>query len=54
MQRLEYGTDVNAFSHYSGERAGVIITSEYTVCIVWKGLICGVSGLGANDQRLTG
>ena len=30
------------------------ITSAYTVCIVWKGLICVVSGLDARGWLLTG
>ena len=44
---------VSASLPYFDGRAGVTITSGYIVCIVWKGLICEVSGLGASDQRLT-
>ena len=32
--RLEYGTVVNVYLHFSGEKDGEIITSVYTVYIV--------------------
>ena len=54
MLRLGFGTVVNASSPYFDGKAGAITTSEYTVCIVWKGLICVVSGLGISEQPLTG
>lgn len=45
---------VSASLRYFEGKAGGIIISAYTVYIAWKGLICGVSGLDASDQRLIG
>lgn len=50
--RLECGMVASVFLLYSGGRVGETITNEYTVCIVWKGLIYGISALAVSDQQL--